>query len=95
MRHKYPALYLRLSRKLKKLTRSGVSSTKPTVVVGDHENCDGMPSSLTPRLVRSEVENKLELPSGTLDSPGYKALVKRTIHDAMVCSAVADEHNIR
>ncbi|KAI0281149.1 hypothetical protein BGY98DRAFT_1095093 [Russula aff. rugulosa BPL654] len=40
-------------------------------------------SSLTPRLVRSEVENKLELPSGTLDSPGYKALVKRTIHDAI------------
>ncbi|KAN0109130.1 hypothetical protein V8E52_009652 [Russula decolorans] len=40
-------------------------------------------SSLTPRLVRSEVENKLELPSGTLDSPTYRTLVKRTIHDAM------------
>jgi hypothetical protein len=49
-------------------------------------NCDGMPSSLTPRLVRSEVESKLDLPSGTLDSPGYKALVKRTIRDAIVCS---------
>ncbi len=51
-------------------------------------NCDGMPSSLTARLVRSEVENRLELPSGTLDSPAYKALVKRTIHDAMVCTSL-------
>jgi hypothetical protein len=50
-------------------------------------NYDGMPSSLTPRLVRSEVENKLELPSGTLDLPAYRALVKRTIHDAMVCTS--------
>lgn len=50
-------------------------------------NYDGMPSSLTPRLVRSEVENKLGLPSGTLDSPVYRALVKRTIHDAMVCTS--------
>ncbi len=49
-------------------------------------DCHGMPSSLTPRLVRSEVETKLELSSGTLDSPAYKALVKRTIHDAMVCT---------
>jgi hypothetical protein len=49
-------------------------------------NCDDIPSSLTPRLVRSEVESKLELPSGTLDSPGYKALVKRAIHDAVVCT---------
>jgi len=32
--------------------------------------------------VRSEVENKLGVPSGTLDATPYKALVKRTIHDA-------------
>lgn len=50
-------------------------------------NRDVIPSSLTPRLVRSEVESKLELPSGTLDSPAYKTLVKRTIHDAMVCTS--------
>ncbi|KAH9983657.1 hypothetical protein BJV77DRAFT_1072714 [Russula vinacea] len=43
----------------------------------------GSLSSLTPRLVRSEVENRLEIPSGTLDSPVYRALVKQTIHDAM------------
>jgi hypothetical protein len=40
-------------------------------------------SSLTPRLVRSEVENRLEIPSGTLDLPAYRALVRQTIHDAM------------
>jgi len=79
------------------VTRSGAPSTKPATV-GDHE-LDGMPSSLTPRLVRSEVENKLELSSGTLDLPAYKALVKRTIHDAMVCTyslcpEVADKRNI-
>ena len=45
------------------------------------------PSSLTPRLVRSEVENKLGVPNGTLDLPTYKELVKRTIHDAMVCDS--------
>jgi hypothetical protein len=56
-------------------------------IVRDHEP-RRMPSSLTPRLVRSEVENKLELPSGTLDSSAYRALVKRTIHDAMVCTCV-------
>lgn len=47
-----------------------------------------MPSSLTPRLVRSEVESELGVPSGTLDLPAYKALVKRTIHDAMVCTSL-------
>lgn len=49
--------------------------------------CNGMFSSLTPRLVRSEVETKLGVPSGSLDAPTYKALVKRTIHDAMVCAS--------
>jgi hypothetical protein len=49
---------------------------------------NGMPSSLTPRLVRSEVESRLGVPSGTLDLPAYKALVKRTIHDAMVCTSL-------
>ncbi|KAI0246896.1 hypothetical protein BJV78DRAFT_1285976 [Lactifluus subvellereus] len=39
--------------------------------------------SLTPRLIRSEVENELGVPSGTLDASTYKGLVKRTIHDAM------------
>ncbi|KAI0296559.1 hypothetical protein B0F90DRAFT_1811298 [Multifurca ochricompacta] len=43
-------------------------------------------SSLTPRLVRSEVEDKLGLSSGILDEPRYKTLVKRSIHDAMVCT---------
>jgi hypothetical protein len=53
------------------------------VTVGDPDrNC--MLSSLTPRLVRSEIEKKLKVPSGTLDAPTYKALVKRTIEDAMV-----------
>jgi hypothetical protein len=42
-------------------------------------------SSLTPRLIRSKVENELGLPTGTLDAPTYKVLVKRIIHDAMVC----------
>jgi len=40
-------------------------------------------TSLTPRLVRSEVETKLGVPGGTLDAPAYKTLVKRAIHDAM------------
>ncbi|KAI9456107.1 hypothetical protein F5148DRAFT_1324351 [Russula earlei] len=40
-------------------------------------------TSLTPRLVRSEVEKKMGIPSGTLDSPTYKALVKRAISDAI------------
>jgi len=58
-----------------------ISSLVSSVVLKAKES-DSL-SSLTPRLVRSEVENKLELPSGTLDSPAYKTLVKRTIHDAM------------
>jgi len=56
-----------------------------------------MSSSLTPRLVRSEVETKLGVPSGSLDVPTYKALVKRTIHDAMVCASLiiwTKEHSI-
>jgi hypothetical protein len=40
-------------------------------------------SSLTPRLIRSKVENELELPSGSLNS--QKVLVKRIIQDALVC----------
>jgi len=40
-------------------------------------------TSLTPRLVRSEVEKKLGVPGGTLDTPAYKTLVKRAIHGAM------------
>ena len=40
-------------------------------------------SSLTPRLIRSKVENELKLPSGSLNS--HKVLVKRIIHDALVC----------
>ena len=60
-----------------------------------------MLSSLTPRLVRSEVETKLGVPSGTLDTPTYKTLVKRTIHNAMVCASLIDrteatlDHNSR
>jgi predicted secreted protein len=57
------------------------------VAAGGH-GCNGMLSSLTPRLVRSEVENKLGVPSGTLDAAPYKALVKRTIHDATVCASL-------
>jgi len=38
--------------------------------------------------VRSEVENRLEIPSGTLDLPAYRALVRQTIHDAMVCTSL-------
>ncbi|KAH9968415.1 hypothetical protein BGW80DRAFT_1338390, partial [Lactifluus volemus] len=38
-------------------------------------------SSLTPRLIRSKVENELELPSGSLNS--QKVLVKRIIQDAL------------
>lgn len=40
-------------------------------------------SSLTPRLVRSEVENELGLPKNTLDVPKYREIVKRAINDAM------------
>lgn len=58
-----------------------ISSLVSSIVLKAKES-DSL-SSLTPRLVRSEVENKLELPSGTLDSPAYRAIVKRTIHDAM------------
>ncbi|KAN0132810.1 hypothetical protein V8E53_009481 [Lactarius tabidus] len=40
-------------------------------------------SSLTPRLVRSEVETVLGLPKNTLDAPKYKEIVKHAINDAM------------
>ncbi|KAH9034582.1 hypothetical protein EDB85DRAFT_994532 [Lactarius pseudohatsudake] len=40
-------------------------------------------SSLTPRLVRNEVEKELGLPKNTLDVPKYKDIVKRAINDAM------------
>jgi hypothetical protein len=48
-----------------------------------NRNTVNVPSSLTPRLIRSKVENELELPSGSLNS--HKVLVKRIIHDALVC----------
>ena len=44
---------------------------------------DAAHSSLTPRLVRSEVENALGLPKNTLDVPKYREIVKRAIKDAM------------
>ncbi|KAH8991716.1 hypothetical protein EDB92DRAFT_648840 [Lactarius akahatsu] len=40
-------------------------------------------SSLTPRLVRNDVEKELGLPKNTLDVPKYKDIVKRAINDAM------------
>ena len=49
--------------------------------------CDTAHSSLTPRLVRSEVENVLGLPKNTLDVPKYREIVKHAINDAMVCAA--------
>ncbi|KAH9986655.1 hypothetical protein BJV74DRAFT_885881 [Russula compacta] len=58
-----------------------ISRIVSSIVLGAKEN--NSLSSLTPRLVRSEAENKLGVPSGTLDASKYKALVKRTIHDAM------------
>jgi hypothetical protein len=57
-------------------------ATRPTTVAGP--DCKCMLSSLTPRLVRSEVENKLGIPCGTLDAPEYKSIVKSAIRDAMV-----------
>ena len=47
--------------------------------------CDTAHSSLTPRLVRHEVEKELGLPKNKLDAPKYKEIVKRAIDDAMVC----------
>ncbi|KAI9458425.1 hypothetical protein BJY52DRAFT_1186904 [Lactarius psammicola] len=40
-------------------------------------------NSLTPRLVRNEVEKELGLSKNTLDVPKYKEIVKRAINDAM------------
>jgi hypothetical protein len=71
--------------------------TKPATI-GDPD-CKCILSSLTPRLVRSEVENKLGIPGGTLDAPAYKSIVKSAIHDAMVCAsfiicqAATHDHN--
>lgn len=47
--------------------------------------CDSVHSSLTPRLVRHEVEKELGLSKNTLDVPKLRDVVKRAIQDAMVC----------
>ncbi len=43
-------------------------------------------SSLTPRLVRYQVEKELGLPKDALEVPKYKEILKCAINDAMVCA---------
>ena len=43
-------------------------------------------SSLTPRLVRYQVEKELGHPKDALEVPKYKGIIKCAINDAMVCA---------